>query len=214
MKHFINHDLLALNVMTFPLDPNVVEEFAGLEYDVPGFSRVKPPKEWNSDIEWISARDESTFAIFQSAFDRLRIAASARPYLDVDREVRLYAGFLVVRSHCSAPHFHVDWSETNNEAFTFMTPVHRGPEGFGLLYKRLDGTIGDYCYRRGEGIAFGDKFEHSTKPGRADSPVVLLCFVYGTDKMEHWPKINRTVGTQVTHLRRPDGTFMPSNGTY
>jgi hypothetical protein len=198
--------MLAFNVMTFPVDCAVVEEFASLPEDGK-FSRISPSKEWNSDIEWISAADERSFEVFQSAFDRLGIAAHAAPYLDIEVAVRLYAGFLVVRSRCSEAHFHVDWSETNNEAFTFMTPVTGNSSDFGLLYKRLDEAVGEYPYTIGEGIAFGDKFQHSTQPGESKQPVVLLCFVYGTDKMEHWPKINRTVGTQVTHLRQPDGKF-------
>jgi hypothetical protein len=211
VRHFINQEMLALNVMTFPVDRAVIEEFASLPAEG-NFSCITPSKEWNSDIEWISAADEPTFALFQSAFDRLAIADRAAPYLDVASAVRLYAGFLVVRSRCTDAHFHVDWSETNNEAFTFMTPVSGDASGFGLLYKRLDGGVGEYRYKTGEGIAFGDKFEHSTKPGQSERPVVLLCFVYGTDKMEYWPKINRTVGTQVTHLRQPDGAFSRATG--
>jgi hypothetical protein len=210
VKHFINREMLALNVMTFPVDCAVVDEFASLPSEG-NFSSVSP-KEWNSDIEWISAADEPTFALFQSAFDRLGIAERTAPYLDIGNTVRLYAGFLVVRSYCIDAHFHVDWSEANNEAFTFMTPVSGNGSDFGLLYKRLDGGLGEYRYRPGEGIAFGDKFEHSTKPGQSEQPVVILCFVYGTDKMEHWPRINRTVGTQVTHLRQPDGEFTRAAG--
>ncbi|HEX4801724.1 MAG TPA: hypothetical protein VFU91_11165 [Sphingomicrobium sp.] len=41
---------------------------------------------------------------------------------------------------------------------------------------------------------------------------MILCFAYGTEKIGHWPKINRTVGTQVTHLRQPDGEFTPRHG--
>lgn len=208
----MNRDMLALNVMTFPVDRAIVDEFASLPEDG-RFSRLSPSKEWNSDIEWISAADETTFEVFQSAFDRLGIAAHAAPYLDIETTVRLYAGFLVVRSRCTETHFHVDWSETNNEAFTFLTPVGGSAPGFGMLYKRLDESIGEYGYTAGEGIAFGDKFQHSTQPGESEQPVVLLCFVYGTDKMQHWPQISRTVGTQVTHLRQPDGKFTRAAGT-
>ena len=52
----------------------------------------------------------------------------------------------------------------------------------------------------------------STKPGQSEGPVVILCFANGTEKIGHWPKINRTVGTQVTHLRQPDGEFTPRHG--
>ena len=214
MKHFLNKDFLAPNVMTFPVDREIVGEFEGLATNSARFSHLRPPSKWKSDIEWISAADEQTFELFQSAFDRLGIAAHARPYLDIEHDVRLYAGFLVIRSRCDAAHFHVDWMKTNNEAFTVMTPVGAAPKDFGLLYKKLDGTTGDYPYRRGEAIAFGDNFDHSTKPGRSDSPVVLLCFEFGTDRMEHWPMINRTIGSQTTHLRQPDGQFTRATGSY
>jgi hypothetical protein len=209
MRHFLNRAMLAPNVMTFPVDAGIVAEFTKPDRLPGNYSSVRPRYEkWNSDILWISAADEEAFAVFQSAFDRLGIAERAAPFLDLDRAVRLYAGFLVVRSDCKDPHFHVDWVDANNEAFSFLTPVSGNREDFGLLYKKLDGEVGDYDYAQGEGIAFGDNFAHSTKPGRSDEPVVLLCFEYGTDKMEHWPKIYRTIGKQVTHIRQPDGKFV------
>lgn len=211
MRHFLNRTMLAPNVSTFDVDPAIVADFAH-PGQLPGrYSSVKPHN-WNSDIEWISAADEEAFGAFQSAFDRLAIAESVAAYLDFEREVRLYAGFLVIRSRCDKPHFHVDWIHAGNEAFTVMTPVTRNAAKFGLLYQRLDGAVGDYEYKIGEAIAFGDNFSHSTKPGQSAEPVVLLCFEFGTDKMEHWSKIYRTVGKQVTHVRQPDGRFVRAAG--
>jgi len=37
--------------------------------------------------------------------------------------------------------------------------------------------------------------------------VVLLCFTFGTDKMEHWEKIRATAGYRSRMVRRPDGAF-------
>jgi len=211
VKHFINHEMLALNVTTFPVDPKIVSEFASRSELPGGYSTVKPGG-WKSDIEWVSASDEQSFAVFQSAFDRLEIGERLAPYLDLQDEPRLYAGFLVVRRECREPHFHVDWTGANNDAFTLMTPVTPAREGFGLLYERLDGSVGDYGYRLGEAVAFGDNFRHSSKPIRSDEALVLLCFEFGTDKMEHWPSIYRTVGKQVTHIRQPDGRFVRAHG--
>lgn len=207
MKHFLNKEMLAANVMTVPVDPGIVGEFARLDYrNTPGFNSVFP--KWKSDIEWLSPSTPDTHAIFESAFDRLGIAEHLRGYLDLEREVRLYAGFMVIRSECTEPRFHVDWVKTGNEAFTLLTPVAANAEGFGLLYQKLTGDTGDYEYRLGEAIVFGDNFYHSTKPGRSEEPVVLLCFEFGTDKMEHWDKIYQTVGKQAGMLRRPDGEFV------
>jgi hypothetical protein len=200
--------MLAPNVSTFRVDTRIVERF-GDPKSLPGnYSTVRPATKWNSDIEWISAADEDTFETFQSAFDSLSIAAHAAPFLDIQRQVQLYAGFLVVRSSCHAAYFHVDWVKTNNEAFTCMTPASTNGSESGLLYKQLTGSIAEYRYKSGEAIAFGENFEHSTKPGETEKPVVLLCFEYGTDKMEHWPAVCQTIGKQVTHLRQPDGEFV------
>ena len=208
MKHFINREMLALNVMTFPVDPAIVGEFADVGGSDDNFARIAPGKKWCSDIQWISAANEATFDRFQSAFDRLGIADHCAQYLDLERAVRLYAGFIIVRSRCTDAYFHVDWARTNNEAFTFMTPITASSEDFGLLYKRLDDSIGQYDYQPGQGIAFGENFAHATKPAQSDEPVSLLCFEYGADKMEHWPNILSTVGDQVTHLKQPDGEFV------
>jgi hypothetical protein len=205
MKHFLNKELLAANMMTVSVDPAIVAEF-GRNDDWHGFESVFP--KWKSDIEWLSPATTEMHAIFESAFQRLGIADYVREYLDIEREVRLYAGFLVIRSECSEASFHVDWLNTGNEAFTLLTPVSANAEGFGLLYKKLTGDLGEYDYKIGEAIVFGDNFHHSTKPGRSEKPVVLLCFEFGTDKMEHWDKIYATIGKQAGMLRKPNGEFM------
>ena len=209
MRHFLNRELLAANVKTFSVDPAIVAEFAD-PARLPGrlISVAPKPDKWHSDIEWISPDDENGFAAFESAFQRLGIPEQAAAYLDLNREVRLYFGFLVVRSRCTEPYFHHDWRGLNNEAFTFMAPVSDNAAGFGLLYKKLTGETAEYEYRTGEGIMFGDNFEHSTKPGSAEAPVVLLSFEFGTDKIEHWPGIHERLRKQATLLRQPDGRFV------
>lgn len=207
MKHFYNSAMSAPNVMTFPVNMDIVDEFKDFDRvgHASGMARVRPP--WQSDIEWLSAASEEEFERFQSAFDRMAIADQARPFLDIDNDVRLYAGFIVIRSRCEAADFHVDWRMTGNEAFTLITPISVHSADFGLLYRTLSLDVAEYRYRRGEAIMFGDHFSHSTKPGAADEPVVLLSFTFGTDKMEHWPKIRFKAQYQSMLMRRPDGTF-------
>lgn len=208
MKQFINPQLLAPNVVKVEIDRTIVTEFLPLcrePADPERFYTASPP--WKSDVRWISAATAETFELFQSAFERLGVARHVEPYLDLDRAVRLYCGFLVARSSCSAPDFHVDWRDANNQAFTLITPVTPNSSDFGLLYKRLDGETGEYAYRPGEALIFGDHFVHSTKPGRSDDPVFLLSLTFGTDKMEHWPKIAATAAYQGRLVRRPDGEF-------
>jgi hypothetical protein len=206
MKHFLNREMLAPNVMTIAVDPGIVQEFADPAALQGNFSKISP--KWSSDVQWVSAADEAAFETFQSAFDRLGIAAHVEPYVDVQDAVRLYAGFLVVRSRCTEANFHCDWRGANNDAFTLLTPATANAGGFGLLYERLSGDVGDYDYSMGEAIVFGDGFSHSTQPGDSADPVVLLCFEFGSDRMEHWPKIYPNIAKQATHLRQPDGKFV------
>jgi hypothetical protein len=213
MKHFHNAELNAPNVLKVQLDASVVQELLPLcsgKLDRRNFTSISPP--WNSDMRWISAKSVAAFAAFESSFDRLGVAAHVEPFLDLDQSVRLYCGFLVVRSVCKGPDFHVDWIDTNNEAFTLLTPVTENCAGFGLLYKKLDGTFGEYDYKLGEGLIIGDDFLHSTKPGLSVEPVVLLSFTFGTDKMRHWDKIARTAASQGDLVRRPDGSFQRGGG--
>jgi hypothetical protein len=212
MKHFIHPDFFAPNVLTVSVDPAIVSDFQRLiaaPIDDAAFGVVRPS--WNSDLQWISATSRKAFELFQTAFDRLGIASHVAHYLDLERQVRLYSGFLVIRSTCSEPDFHVDWEKTNNEAFTMMTPITANAADFGLLYKNMRLETVEYDYKRGEAIIFGDHFIHSTKPGRSDEPVGLLCFTFGSDKMEHWGKIRRSAGYQSRMVCRPDGKFVPTD---
>jgi hypothetical protein len=217
MRHFFNQELRVFNAMTAPIDPAITREFEPLcrgglnptDYDV-----VKPSgRNWHSDIHWISAATPETFRKFESAFERSGIPELMAPYMDLEHEVRLYAGFLVVRSLCTEPYFHVDWKKLNNEAFTLLTPITDNAGDFGLLYKTYDGSEAEYRYTSGEAIVFGDHFKHSTKPGRSDQPVAMLCFEFGSDRMEHWDKVYDSMGTQARLHRKPDGEFIRADGS-
>lgn len=208
VKQFMNFELGALNAMTVPVDMSIVAEFEPLAHfpvPEPDYAVLRP--DWHSDLHWISANRQDSFETFQSAFDRLGIADHVAQYLDLDRAPRLYAGFLLLRTRCTETNFHFDWIDTGNEAFTLITPLDETARGFGLLYEKVNGAIGEYDYRPGEAIIFGDKFLHSTKPGESEKPVAMLCFQFGTDKMAHWGKIMETAGYQSLFIRRPDGHY-------
>jgi hypothetical protein len=209
----MNFDMGALNVMTVPVDEKIVSSFSPLADRVGndgGFAVLRP--RWNSDIQWISANTPESFALFQSAFDQLGVAAHVAPYLDLDVAPRLYAGFVLVRSSCTDTNFHVDWIDTGNEAFTLITPMDERIRGFGLLYEKVTGSIGEYDYSPGEAVIFGEKFLHSTKPGQSDEPVAMLCFQFGTDKMTNWDNILETAGYQSLLIQQPDGYFAFRDG--
>ncbi len=142
---FLNGEMLALNVMTVPIEQSIVTEFAALAGGAPdptSFASVRPP--WHSDIEWISARTETAFATFESAFERLDIAKWVEPYVDYDTQIRMFGGFVVLRSQCDEPSFHLDWHDGNNNGFNLLTPITDNGAGFGLIYKKLDGSVGSY----------------------------------------------------------------------
>jgi hypothetical protein len=162
---------------------------------------------WNSDVRWISAAEERTFARFQAAFEALDVTGHVAPYVTVDRHIRMYQGFVVLRSECREPDFHVDWLDAGNQAFTLLTPIGEPVPGFGLSYVTVTRQTRSYDYRRGEALIFGDNFLHSTQPGRSPQPTALLSFTFGTDRMEDWPAIRKTAGRQGGIVRRPDGTF-------
>lgn len=206
--HFLNRSLLAPNVMTAPVDAEIVDEFKSLAHSPfkdDMFAEVKP--DWASDVRWISPLDEQGFAVFQSAFDRMEIAKWVEPHLDIDREVRLYSGFLVIRTCCTDPSFHLDWTDECNQGLTLLTPIGRNAGQLGLLYERLDGTIGRYQYRRGEALILGSRFVHSSEPGQSQQPEALLSFTFGTDRMRYWPGLAATAARQGRFYRRPDGKY-------
>ena len=192
---------------TLKVDPTIVREFLPFVRRRPShhFSVVRP--RWNSDIRWIGPRSPDAYRLFESAFERLGIPRCVEPMLDLDHEPRMYAGFLVTRRRCRKPDFHVDWRNTQGQAFTLMTPASGNPSGFGLLYRDDSGSIREYDYAPGEAIFFTDDFMHSTKPGASDEPVVLLCFTFGTDRMTYWDRIRATSGSQSALMCRPDGEF-------
>jgi len=211
VKKFTNEEMAAPNALRVAIDLDSTSEsewLRGMAASETARRKLywqSPP--WRSDIRWYSARSERDFARFRSIFEQLGIARHVRPYVDVEHEVRLYNSFLVIRSQCTETNFHADWANANNEGFTLLTPLTANSDGFGLLYRKLDGSVGEYEYKAGEALIFGDDFIHSTKPGISADPVVLLCFNFGSDKIEHWPRIERTAARQGILICRPDGRF-------
>jgi hypothetical protein len=208
MKKFVNEELGAPNVLKVPIDLQTVKQLGALATpDTAARRFFSRAPQWHSDVRWLSPRSESDFGEFRRLFEQLGVARYVEPYVDFDRGIRLFNSMLIVRSRCDAPDFHTDWRDNGNEGFTMMAPLSGPVSGFGLLYKKVDGSIGEYEYKLGEALIFGDDFLHSTKPGRSDEPVVFLCFNFGTDKMEYWPRIERTAGRQALLTCRPDGRF-------
>jgi len=208
MGHFYNEQLRALNVVEVDLDPTVLAKFSALlqsPLDPHDYCTASPPS--NSDIRWLSANSLRCFRFFQAGFQQLGLARVVEPWLDLKERVMMYSGFLVMRSNCQQADLHVDWNDTNNQAFTCITPLTDHTPDFGLLYQQRDGSLASYTYRPGKALVFGERFLHSTRPGQSQEPVVLLSFTFGTDKMDYWPAIAETAAAQGNLVRLPNGTF-------
>lgn len=169
---------------------------------------VERPREWRSDICWISHADEPTYRWFEDIYRGLGLAEAVAPYVPHDRAIPLYAGFFVTRSRCDALDMHYDWLGSENHAFTLMAPLTDNAGGLGMTYETLHRRHADFTYRVGKGLVFGSRFCHSTSVGRLDERAVFLCMNFGTDRMEHWPELARTTGTQGDFFRQPDGSFI------
>jgi hypothetical protein len=63
-----------------------------------------------------------------------------------------------------------------------------------------------YRYKVGEAIIAGDRVPHSTEPYATSRRLrVLVSLTFGTDKLEYWPILEKTVGAQSRFLVLPCG---------
>lgn len=210
---FFNESMQAKNIVEIDVDRSAMSAFQELinyPFNKDDYCITSPS--WNSDIKWISANNSKTHQFFYDHFSKMKIASSVLKVLDLNESPTLYQGFIVQRSNCTKTNFHEDWINTKNQAFTFMTPITDNSDGFGLLYYDIYGQVREYNYQVGKGILFGDKFIHSTKPGRSEHPVMILCFTFGTDKMRYWNSICLTAGYQGGMIQMPNKQWMPRGG--
>lgn len=221
MKHFINKELKAPNVLEIDVNAEIVNEFASVAKCLLGIAPWRSlewpltekdffscrPK-WDSDIEWISVDTPTAYEFFLSRFNRLEIGNQLAPYIDFEKELVVYSAFIVTRSVCEELNFHADWLGANNDAFTMLTPISDNAARFGLLYKNMFGAIEEYDYKTGKALVFGDHFIHSSRMDRFDTPLALLSYTFGTDKMSRWEAISKTAAKQSDLFRQPDGQFI------
>ena len=222
-KHWINPDLLAPNVLEIDVPAAVLDPLRTLvpllQAQRPGNPPLVTPDglnlhihhhpDWDSDILWITQFDEPTYRHLEAVFDALAIAAQVEGRIAFDERVVLYTTMFVTRSRCDAAHLHFDWLNMDNDAFTFLTPLSENGCAIDLLYEDFRGQPRTYRYRHGKGLIFGSHFHHSTAPGKADEPAVLLAFQFGTDRMDRYKAILKSAYQGAFH-RRPDGRFVRS----
>lgn len=131
---------------------------------------------WKSDIAWVAANDAVTFrSCFQMLFDRLEVPR----LFGFLGEMVLFSGFFVSRKSTAKSHFHTDFSDTGNRAFTLMTPLYdmSGLADCQLLCRLSEEVLKQYRYQLGHAIVFGDQFVHATETGAAPRTLAFLCFV-------------------------------------
>merc|ERR1719498_1249205 len=110
---------------------------------------------------------------------------------------------------CKEPLWHTDYFEaTGSNAFTLMIPLKDyAATNFQLLYVDKDGKVSKYRYRKGKGLAFGGGLVHSTEPGVGEEMHVYICFIFGTDKQEHWAGIRQPMMMYSRKIMNPAGKF-------
>lgn len=223
---FLNPALMAMNVLEFDVAEAILAELAPLAdevramelddtvFDLSGGLRLynQRPTDWKSDICWLSNADESAYWWFDSLFRRLKLDEAVKPFVAHDSQIRLYSGFFVTRSRCTAHDMHHDWLTPDNTAFTVMAPLTHNACAMGLAYRSVHGDEREYRYRLGKGVAFGSGFLHSTATGELDERAVFLSLTFGTDRMDEWDTIERTAGRQGRFFCQPDGVFRHVGG--
>jgi hypothetical protein len=172
---------------------------------------TRPAASWESDIGYWSADDPATFQYFEAKlFQRMNLEPFRR-WLDLEREIRLYCTFIIVRSRCHRLTFHKDyvWS-CGRQCYTLMAPLQdcaASDEGH-LAYLDSWGRPRVYRYRLGTAVAFGAGFTHSTQIMTGGPPRAFLCFTFGSDKDRYWPELQRSVYGESRLLRRPGGELI------
>ena len=160
----------------------------------------------HNPLLWVSCNTAETHALYRRFFDRLAIEPLLGQFVDHDRHLVMYCGFLVIGDRAPSPKWHLDYAAGAN-AYTLITPLFELEPGHGHLLDRIGrDEIATYRYAVGDAIVFGDHFYHSTQPyDRAGRARVLVSMTFGTDKLKDWPLLEQTIGEQSNYLVLPCG---------
>jgi len=221
-RRFFNPALAAFNALEIDVPASLAERLrplvpalremdqGGKQHELaPGLTvNVVRPPEWGSDICWISQANEATYAFFEGLMHELRLPEIVAPFVPHDREIRLYSGFFVTRSHCDELYYHVDWATNGNIAFHLMCPISENCQELGYVYRTARGEQRERRYAPGKAMLFGDGFEHSTGLGRTAERSVFLSMALGTDLPEYTEAVESMSSRQGPFFRRADGRFV------
>ena len=204
-KIFINKELKAPNVLEIEFEFNLIKHLID---EVKRHDLYTTSPSWHSNIKWTSNNSFRSYEVFYECFKKLQIPHIFKQYIDFEKKIILYSGYFVSRSMCSELDLHIDWeTETQNNAFTFITPLIHPKDGINLIYKDVYGNERKYKYEFGKAIIFGSSFMHSTDIGFSDSSSILFSMTFGTDKMSLWGPISEMALRQGNLIRLPNGYF-------
>ncbi len=155
---------------------------------------------------WISNNNKQTYTIFKNFMNSLDIVDDIKQLVDFKNHIEMYCGFFVVGNRMDRQTWHKDFHDGAN-GYTFITPLFELETAHGnLIYKDTLLNIKTYPYKINEAVIFGDGFEHATEPyTKTDNLRVMLSFTFGTDKIEHWETLSKTIGEQSNYMVLPCG---------
>ncbi|PKL76341.1 MAG: hypothetical protein CVV27_10755 [Candidatus Melainabacteria bacterium HGW-Melainabacteria-1] len=154
---------------------------------------------------WLSSDTAESFALYRAFFDALGLDSDLKQLLDFQRQIVMYAGFLVIGDRSLKPIWHYDYLPQAH-AYTLITPLFElDPDHGHLLYEQGEQEA-LYHYRPGEAIVFGEGFLHATEPYAPTETIrVLLSLTFGTDNLDHWPILSQAVKAQSRYYVLPCG---------
>jgi len=155
---------------------------------------------------WVSNNNIRTYNIFKSFLRSLDIIDDIKQLVDYKKSLRMYCGFFVVGNKMDRETWHVDY-HNNANAYTLITPLFELDELHGnLIYKNEYSMVKKYRYKMNEAIIFGDNFHHATEPyEQTDKLRIMLSLTVGTDKIEYWDILKKTIGDQSNFMILPCG---------
>ena len=160
----------------------------------------------SSPLLWFSTNNDYTFNVFRRFFHSLDIVGEVKGLVDYKKTIVMYCGFFVIGKYLEKEVWHVDYYEGAN-AYTLITPLSAlDPLHGNLLYKDDNENVQQYSYKMNEAIILGDGFLHTTQSYPETGNLrVLLSLTFGTDKLEYWDVLQRTVGAQSKYVVLPCG---------
>lgn len=155
---------------------------------------------------WISNNNTHTYNIFKSFMTELGVIDEIKNMVNFDDHIEIYCGFFVIGNKMDRPTWHKDFVDGAN-GYTLITPLFEFEPSHGnLMYKDGQQNIKTYKYKMNEAVIFGDGFEHATEPyDKSDTLRVMLSFTFGTDKIEYWDVLKKTIGEQSNYMVLPCG---------